>query len=73
VTIGLAHRAEAGIHRVGHADDQAGGNRSYRSIDLVGVRITGQHAGSVVTGASEGHDRPGFARHTVAVREHHVG
>src|ERR1700734_3237916 len=30
VTIGLAHRAEAGIHRIGQADDQAGGNRSYR-------------------------------------------
>jgi len=34
VTIGLAHRAKAGIRRVGRADYQAGGNRSYSGIDL---------------------------------------
>jgi hypothetical protein len=73
VTIGLAHRAEACIHRVRQADDQAGSNRSYCGIDLVWARIAGQRAGSIVTGTSEYDDRAGLTRHAVAVRQHHVG
>ena len=39
MTIGLAHRAKAGIRRVGRADYQAGGNRSYSGIDLARARF----------------------------------
>jgi hypothetical protein len=73
VTIGLAHRAKAGIHHLRQANDQAGGNRAYGSIDLACARIAGQHARQIVIGASEYDDRAGFTRRAVAVRQHHVG
>src|SRR6202048_3802614 len=55
------------------ADDQAGGHRTYRSVDLARVRMARQHAGQVIISAAEGDDRAGFTRRAAAVRQHHVG
>ena len=53
VSLGLAHRAKTSRRRIGRANDQAGGNRPQRGIDLARARIAGQHAGQVMIGAAE--------------------